>query len=117
MTVTLNAYEISLFLKAITNAEFFTFTHNAQRYGIYYNQATGETKEEAQTQALRELIAHTAEATPTKSFLQKANDFLKAMVGALRAALRKMGLDLDISTSDVYKLNIVTGKQIGRAHV
>lgn len=65
---------------------------------------SGETKEEAQTQALRELIAHTAEATPTKSFLQKANDFLKAMVGALRAALRKMGLDLDISTSDVYKL-------------
>lgn len=65
---------------------------------------SGETKEEAQTQALREIIAHTAEATPTKSFLQKANDFLKAMVGALRAALRKMGLDLDISTSDVYKL-------------
>lgn len=65
---------------------------------------SGETKEEAQTQALRELIAHTAETTPTKSFLQKANDFIKAMVGALRAALRKMGLDLDISTSDVYKL-------------
>jgi len=65
---------------------------------------SGETKEEAQIQALREVIAHTAEATPTKSFLQKANDFIKAMVGALRAFLRKMGLNLDISTSDVYKL-------------
>ena len=65
---------------------------------------SGETEQEAQTQALRELIAHTAETTPTKSFLQKANDFIKAMVGAVRAFLRKMGLDLDISTSDVYKL-------------
>jgi hypothetical protein len=65
---------------------------------------SGATKEEAQAQAVRELIAHTAEATPTKSFLQKANDFIKAMVGALRAALRKMGIDLDINTSDVYKL-------------
>lgn len=65
---------------------------------------SGETKEEAQIQALREIIAHTAEATPTKSFLQKANDFIKAMVGAVRAFLRKMGVDLDISTSDVYKL-------------
>ena len=65
---------------------------------------SGETKEEAQIQALREIIAHTAEATPTKSFLQKANDFIKAMVGAVRAFLRKRGVDLDISTSDVYKL-------------
>jgi hypothetical protein len=65
---------------------------------------SGATKEEAQAQAVRELIAHTAEATPTKSFLQKANDFIKAMVGALRAALRKIGVDLDINTSDVYKL-------------
>jgi DNA-binding Lrp family transcriptional regulator len=65
---------------------------------------SGETKEEAQIQALREVIAHTAEATPTKSFLQKANDFIKAMIGVLRAFLRKRGLNLDISTSDVYKL-------------
>jgi hypothetical protein len=65
---------------------------------------SGATKEEAQAQAVRELIAHTAEATPTKSFLQKANDFIKAMVGMLRAALRKMGVNLDINTSDVYKL-------------
>ena len=64
----------------------------------------GKTKEEAQADAVRELIAHTEEATPTKAFLAKAGDFIKAMVGALRAVLRKMGLELDISTSDVYKL-------------
>ncbi len=65
---------------------------------------SGKTKEEAQDAAVRELIAHTEEATPTKSFLAKAGDFIKAMVGALRAALRKMGVDLDVSTSDIYKL-------------
>ena len=64
----------------------------------------GKTKEEAQDAAVRELIAHVEEARPTKSFLAKAGDFIKAMVGALRAALRKMGVDLDISTSDIYKL-------------
>jgi hypothetical protein len=74
-------------------------------YGAYIaSLKAGKTKEEAQIQALREIIAHTAEATPTKSFLQKANDFIKAMIGVLRAFLRKRGIDLDISTSDVYKL-------------
>ena len=74
-------------------------------YGAYVaSLKAGKTKEEAQIQALREIIAHTAEATPTKSFLQKANDFIKAMIGVLRAFLRKRGIDLDISTSDVYKL-------------
>jgi hypothetical protein len=65
---------------------------------------SGKTKEEAQDLAVRELIAHVEEAKPTKAFLAKAGDFIKAMVGALRAALRKMGVDLDISTSDIYKL-------------
>lgn len=74
-------------------------------YGAYVaSLKASKTKEEAQIQALREIIAHTAEATPTKSFLQKANDFIKAMIGVLRAFLRKKGIDLDISTSDVYKL-------------
>ena len=54
--------------------------------------------------AVRELIAHTEETRPDKNFLQKAGEFIKAMVGAVRASLRKMGLDLDISTSDIYKL-------------
>jgi len=64
----------------------------------------GKSEEFAQAKALREVIAHTAEARPDKNFIQKANDFIKALVGAFRAALRKMGIDLDISTSDIYKL-------------
>jgi hypothetical protein len=64
----------------------------------------GKSEEFAQAKALREVIAHTAEARPDKNFIQKANDFIKALVGAFRAALRKMGIDLDINTTDVYKL-------------
>ena len=64
----------------------------------------GKTDEEANLMALRELIAHTEEARPDKGFLAKANEFIKAMVGAVRAGLRKMGVDLDISTSDIYKM-------------
>ena len=64
----------------------------------------GKTDEEALVAAVSEMIAHTAETAPTKSFLQKANDFIKAIIGALRSALRSMGLNLDINTSDVYKL-------------
>ena len=61
-------------------------------------------EEDAVAQAVRELIAHVEEASPNRSFLEKANAFIKAMVGAVRARLRNMGLDLDISTSDIYKL-------------
>jgi hypothetical protein len=64
----------------------------------------GKSEEFAQAKALREVIAHTAETRPDKNFIQKANEFIKALVGAFRAALRKMGIDLDINTSDVYKL-------------
>jgi hypothetical protein len=64
----------------------------------------GKTDEEALVDAVSEMIAHVAETAPTKSFLQKANDFIKAIIGALRSALRSMGLNLDINTSDVYKL-------------
>lgn len=64
----------------------------------------GNTDEQAANKALREVIAHVEEARPDKSFLAKANEFIKALVGAVRAALRKMGIDLDVSTSDVYKI-------------
>ena len=64
----------------------------------------GKSEEFAQAKALREVIAHTAEARPDKTFLGKANEFIKALVGAFRAALRKMGINLDISTSDIYKI-------------
>jgi len=65
---------------------------------------SGKTEAEAMTAAVKEMIAYTEEARPSKSFVEKANEFIKAMVGLVRAGLRKMGLDLDISTSDIYKL-------------
>lgn len=64
----------------------------------------GKTDEQALATAVREMIAHTEESRPDKNFLAKASEFIKAMVGALRAALRKIGIDLDISTSDIFKL-------------
>ena len=64
----------------------------------------GRTEEQALGMAVREMIAHTEEARIDKNFLAKAGEFIKAMVGAVRAALRKMGVDLDISTSDIFKI-------------
>jgi hypothetical protein len=64
----------------------------------------GKTDAQALATAVREMIAHTEEARPDKNFLAKAGEFIKAMVGAVRAALRKIGIDLDISTSDIFKL-------------
>jgi hypothetical protein len=72
--------------------------------GAYSAARKYMSEEDAVLQAVRELIAHVEEASPNRSFLEKANAFLKAMVGALRSALRNRGLDLDISTSDIYKL-------------
>jgi hypothetical protein len=71
-----------------------------------YMSATsaGKTEEQAQALAFRELLAYTEEARVTKSFLEKAKELLKLVVGAVRSALRSMGLDLDVSTSDVYKI-------------
>ena len=65
---------------------------------------SGKTEAEAMTAAVKEMIAYTEEARPSKSFVEKANEWLKALVGAVRSGLRKMGLDLDISTSDIYKI-------------
>lgn len=65
---------------------------------------SGKSEDFALAKALREVIAHVAEVRPDKTFLQKANEFIKALVGAVRAALRKMNINLDIDTSDVYKL-------------
>jgi hypothetical protein len=70
----------------------------------YANSRRTKSEEDSVLDAVRELIAHTEETTPTKNFLEKARDFIKAMVGAVRASLRKMGLELDISTSDIYKI-------------
>lgn len=72
--------------------------------GAYAAARKYMSEEDAVVQAVRELIAHVEEASPNRSFLEKANAFIKAMVGALRSVMRNMGLDLDISTSDIYKL-------------
>lgn len=64
----------------------------------------GKTEEQALGSAVREMIAHTEEARIDKGTLAKINDFIKAIVGAVRAALRKIGVDLDIGTSDIFKL-------------
>jgi hypothetical protein len=64
----------------------------------------GKTEEQALGSAVREMIAHTEEARIGRSTLGKINDFIKSIVGAVRAALRKIGVDLDISTSDIFKL-------------
>ena len=65
---------------------------------------SGDTEEEALTAAVHEMIAHTEEKHPSKDWVAKANEFIKALVGEVRAALRRMGLNLDTNTSDIYKL-------------
>jgi hypothetical protein len=72
----------------------------AYRAAIESNQ----TEAEAQAAAVHEMIAHVEEKHPSKDFIAKANEFIKAMVGEVRAALRRMGIKLDTSTSDIYKI-------------
>lgn len=81
-----------------------------------------ELEEMGRIQAMRELIAHVEETRPNASFLQKANRFIKELVGQLRAALRRMGLKSfgleKVTTSDIYKIlkearAAVGGKTVG----
>lgn len=74
-----------------------------------------ELEELGKIQAMRELIAHVEETRPTAGFVQKANRFIKELVGYVRAALRKMGLlSYDkVSTSDIYKLLRDARKAVG----
>jgi hypothetical protein len=60
--------------------------------------------DKGQIQAMRELIAHIEEARVDQNLLQKAGTFIKEMIGALRAGLRKLGFDnmAEASTSDLY---------------
>jgi hypothetical protein len=55
---------------------------------------------------LKEIVAYTEEARVDAGLMQKAGTFIKEMVGALRAALKKMGLvdASKMSTSDLYYL-------------
>jgi hypothetical protein len=56
--------------------------------------------------AVRELIAHTAEQRATEGFIQKANRWMKELVGAVRAFLRDNGFaELSkVSTSDIFNI-------------
>ena len=64
----------------------------------------GKSEEEANLVAMKELIAHAEEGRVTRSAMAKVSEFIKAMVGMVRAALRKMGLDLDVNTTDLYNI-------------
>jgi len=57
-------------------------------------------------QALKEIVAYTEEATVDKNLLGRAQQFIKEMVGAVRAALKRMGLvdASKLSTSDLFYL-------------
>lgn len=63
-------------------------------------------QQDGQIRALREMLAHVQEASVDKGFLAKAGDFIKALIGAVRAAMRKMGFaELPTaSTSDIFYL-------------
>jgi hypothetical protein len=60
--------------------------------------------DKGQIQAMRELIAHIEEARADQNFMQKAGTFIKELIGALRAGLRKLGFTnmSEASTSDLY---------------
>jgi hypothetical protein len=59
-----------------------------------------------ETQAVRELLAYTAEKRVDENFKQKAGRWVQEVIGALRAALRKMGMaELSkVSTADIYNI-------------
>ncbi len=63
-----------------------------------------EVRELAKTNGLREIIAYTMEKRVDETFLQKAGRWLKELVGAMRKALRNLGMELDLSTSDLFYL-------------
>jgi hypothetical protein len=67
---------------------------------------SGATDEQAKTTAMREIVAYTMEKRVDQKFMQKAKRWIQELVGALRAALKNVGL-LDaskMSTSDLFYL-------------
>jgi hypothetical protein len=63
-----------------------------------------KSEEIQKLQALREVIAYTAQARITENFRQKAGRWLQELVGMARSALRQMGFNnmARMSTSDVF---------------
>lgn len=72
--------------------------------GTYANARRTKSEEDSVLDAVRELIAHVEEKRPTQSNASAFKNFVKALVGAVRAGLRKIGLNLDIDTNDIYKI-------------
>lgn len=69
-------------------------------------EANGDKPEQARLEGLQELIAYTSEQRVTESFRQKASRWIKELIGAVREALRKMGL-MELAkadTNDIYKV-------------
>ncbi len=69
-------------------------------------QRVGAPEKAQQRAAMRELIAHVEEARIDENFKQKARRFLGELIGAVKAALRKMGLMtlVEQTPSDIYFL-------------
>lgn len=59
-----------------------------------------------ETQAVRELLAYTAEKRVDETFKQKAGRWVQEVIGAVRAAFRKMGLAelSNVTTSDIFNI-------------
>lgn len=80
--------------------------------GIQVRNAISEAKEggasdlESRFVGMQEMLAYVEEQRVTEDFLAKAKRFMKEIVGAVRKALRDMGLlnAAELSTSDMYKL-------------
>lgn len=82
-----------------------------QSAGAFYSQqlADGKLTEKevrrlAKTKGLREIIAYTMEKRVDENFLQKAQRWIKELVGAVRAAFKNMGADMKFTTSDLFYL-------------
>lgn len=69
-------------------------------------QKVGASEQAQQRAAMRELIAHVEEARIDENFKQKARRFIGELMGAVRDALRKMGLATlaEQNPSDIYFL-------------
>jgi hypothetical protein len=77
--------------------------------GKFYAQdlAEGKISEKdvrriAKTKGLREIIAYTMEKRVDQNFLAKAKRWLQELVGAVRAFFKKLGMDMNFSTSDLF---------------
>jgi hypothetical protein len=78
----------------------------AEKLGIPQAGISQTDKRAGDLQLLKEIIAYTEEARVDAGLMQKAGTFVKEMVGAMRAALKKMGLvdASKMSTSDLFYL-------------